>query len=213
MEEQAKHAFPSYCDRLRAKDPAAWQWLMGHFEERVKPWLFQKVAALPKGYNMARQDFVEEVFAQATYKFYDLFQNGHFETLSDLRGLMFRVAEFAVKEGYQKVKRDQKLYFSDEIAPESMNDMNAEAQAEKRKQEALETVRAFIRQLPRKDQDILGLYLDGLSFQTIALRTGLTEPNCRKRKQRALEQVKHLFFSRLHWIAALVHTLGGLPLQ
>jgi RNA polymerase sigma factor (sigma-70 family) len=195
IEQKALHDFDDFVTQLKAQKQQEWQWLMAHFEELVIPWVFKKIS-LPADYTMSKAAFVEEVFANTTYKFFDIFKTGEFGSLADLRGLMFKIAALKIKEGYQKVKRDQRIYFSDELT--TIEESNFELSVgERRRKEALTEVKEHIYNLPQDEQQILLEYLKGESFKEISETTGLSEANCRKKKQRALTKVKKMFFDAI----------------
>ncbi len=194
---QAENDFESFLAKLRAQEAAEWAWLMGYLEGLIIPWLFKKVTSLPKNYNMSKDAFIEEVFSNTTYKFYDIFKTGTFSSLAELRGLAFKIAELKIKEGYRKVKRDAKIYFNDEDASTFDGNMFKITTAERRRKETLEEIKEHIYTLPRVEQTILIEYLKGESFKEISETIGLTAANCRKKKQRALDKVKAMFFNAL----------------
>ena len=200
---QAENDFDRFLAKLRKQEASEWAWLMGYLEELVIPWLFTKVTSLPKDYTMSKEAFIEEVFSNTTYKFYDIFKTGTFSSLADLRGLTFRIAELKIKEGYRKVKRDATIYFSDEPASSFEGTMFEMTTGERRKKEILEEIKEHIYTLPGVEQKILIEYLNGESFKEISETTGLTAANCRKKKQRALSKVKTMFFSALRLLILL----------
>lgn len=198
IEQKAINNFVDFVAQLKAQKQQEWQWLMAHFEELVIPWLFKK-ASLPVDYTMSKSAFIEEVFANSTYKFYELFKTGEFRALSDLRGLMFKIAALKLKEGYQKVKRDKLIYFSDNLLTVEGNAFKLSL-GERRRREALNEIKEHIYNLPNDEQQILTEYLKGESFKEIAETTGLSEANCRKKKQRALTKVKKMFFDAIRFL-------------
>lgn len=195
IEHNAINHFDIFAARLVGQKQREWQWLIAHFEELVIPWLFKK-ASLPADYTMSKEAFVEEVFANSTYKFYELFKIGSFQSLADLRGLMFKIAALKLKEGYQKIKRDQRIYFNDDLIS-TENSAFEITIGERRRKEALNEIKEHIYNLPQEEQQILLEYLNGESFKEIAETTGLSEANCRKKKQRALTKVKKMFFDAI----------------
>lgn len=201
IEQKALYHFGDFIANLKAQKPQEWQWLMAHFEEKVMPWIFKKVS-LPNDYTMSKAAFVEEVFANSTYTFYDIFKTGSFSSLADLRGLMFKIAALKIKEGYQKVKRDNRIYFGDELTNFEENNLELTI-GEQRRQEALNEIKEHIYNLPQDEQHILLEYLKGESFKEIAETTGLSEANCRKKKQRALTKVKQMFFDAIRFLIIL----------
>lgn len=204
---QAENDFEHFLAKLKAQEAVEWTWLMGYLEELVIPWLFKKVTSLPKDYNMSRDAFVEEVFSNTTYKFYDIFKKGTFNSLADLRGLVFKIAALKLKEGYHKVKRDAKIYFNDEASTTFEGSMFEMTKPERRRKEVLEEIKEHIYNLPMVEQTILIEYLKGESFKEISETTGLTAANCRKKKQRALEKVKIMFFKVLNTLVLLYSCL------
>lgn len=202
IEHIAINNFDVFVTQLKGQKQQEWQWLMAHFEALVLPWLFKKVS-LPADYTMSKAAFVEEVFANSTYKFFDIFKTGEFNSLADLRGLMFKIAALKLKEGYQKVKRDQRIYFSDKLSTVEEGAFEITL-GEQRRQEALNEIKEHIYNLPQDEQQILLAYLNGESFKEIAETTGLSEANCRKKKQRALTKVKEMFFNAIRFLVFFV---------
>ena len=100
LDYNAEMKFDFFLEQLRKGKEKEWKWLMNQFRERVKPWLFKKDGNLPHGSIVSVDEFIEEIFTNSLYLFYEKFQQGEFKSLADLRGLMFRIAELKLKEGY-----------------------------------------------------------------------------------------------------------------
>lgn len=184
--------FDFFLSQLREKRPGEWRWLLDMLRKRVTPWLFKKDGNLPAGAIASVDEFIEEVFANSLYQFCELFETGTFANLGEIRGLMFRIGELKLKEGYHKVRRDGLIYFKDDIR----NNEDLTAQQDKltlldlRTQDAILELREQIVKLEKEDQEILIRYSKGEELSSIAINLGITAAACRKKKQRALEKLR-----------------------
>ena len=106
LPEVVDQDFSSFLQALRSGQDLEWQWLVRHLRDRVVPWIRKRDGNLPTYTVVSESYFIEEVFAESMIKFYELFNTGTFKSLADLRGLLFRIADLKMKEGYRKVKKD-----------------------------------------------------------------------------------------------------------
>ncbi|MCR9285825.1 MAG: hypothetical protein NXI23_00400 [Bacteroidetes bacterium] len=185
--------FDRFLKELRLNSQPEWTWLLSMFRDRVVPWLFKKDGNLPKEAIVATDEFVEEVFANSLFRFYELFPDGEFKNMGDLRGLIFRIGEYKLKEGYHSVKRDGLIYFTDDLHNDGSTIIQYKLTIEAyQEQDSVSQLREYIQQLNPTEQDILIRYSKGEELGSIALNLGLSAAACRKRKQRALEKLKEL---------------------
>lgn len=185
--------FLSFLAKLRTQAQPEWQWLMDMFRAKVKPFLFKIDGNLPAGTIASVDEFIEEVFANSLFRFYEQFAEGEFQSLAELRSLMFRIAEFKLKEGYNRVRRDSLLYFTDDVRTsnllEHQDELSIRELADK---EIIAELRNQIEQLPTMEKELLIRFAQGEELGSIALNLGLEAAACRKRKQRALDKLKAL---------------------
>lgn len=190
--------FSRFLEQLRKQAQPEWQWLMDMFRAKVKPYLFKIDGNLPAGTIASVDEFIEEVFANSLFRFYEQFAEGEFKSLAELRSLMFRIAEFKLKEGYYRVRRDGLLYFTDDVQvgnlAEHQDDLSVR---ETQERETILELRNQIEQLSPTDKELLTRFAKGEELGSIALNLGLEAAACRKRKQRALEKLKTLVVNAL----------------
>jgi DNA-directed RNA polymerase specialized sigma24 family protein len=190
--------FLHFLQQLRGQAQPEWQWLMDMFRSKVKPYLFKIDGNLPPGTIASVDEFIEEVFANSLFRFYEQFAEGEFNSLAELRSLMFRIAEFKLKEGYHRVRRDKLLYFTDDVRTSNLNDRQDDLSIrEIQERETILELRDQIEQLPPTDKELLVRFAQGEELGSIALNLGLEAAACRKRKQRALERLKVLVINAL----------------
>ena len=188
--------FSKFLEQLRQNNAAEWTWLLDMFRKRVVPWIYKKDGNLPKEAIVATNEFVEEVFANSLFRFYEIFPTGDFKSLAELRGLIFRIAELKLKEGYNKVRRDSLIYFTDDLSKGNLTSVQDNLTLEEFNQsENVGILREHIKTLNKTDQKILIRYSKGEELNSIAENLGLSSSACRKRKQRALEKLKQLVFN------------------
>lgn len=179
---------------LRRRDVQAWTLAVGQMRQVTLPWLHRRVGKLPAYALVSEQEFVLEIFADSLAKFYDLFEGGTFGKAADMQSLMFRVAELKMKEAFARLQKDALIYRpaspeAFEAAVQKQPDWTADDDL------ARERVLALQRQfatLEADERDLLQRFYSGEKMSRLAQEMGLTEENLRKRKQRALDRLKHL---------------------
>lgn len=185
--------FSRFLEQLRVNSQAEWLWLLDMFRERVVPWIYKKDGNLPREAIVSTDEFVEEVFANSLFRFYEMFPTGNFSSLADVRGLIFRIAELKLKEGYHSIRRDSLIYFTDDVNKDSVSGFQNKQTIDAYEEiEVVAELKEYIRQLGSEDQEILLRYSKGEELGSIAENMGITPAACRKRKQRALEKLKEL---------------------
>ena len=190
--------FRTFLKELRKQSTPEWQWLLDMFREKVKPWLFKIDGNLPPGAISSVEEFIEEVFANSLFRFTEQFHTGSFNSLADLRGLMFRIAEYKLKEGYHKIRRDRLIYFTDDVQSDPLTHDQKDLSSDERSQlEVVAEVREQLSRLGETDRNLLVRFARGEELGSIAMDLGLTPAACRKRKQRAMEKLKSLVLKTL----------------
>lgn len=192
-------AFDLFLLDLRQQEDAAWIWLLDHFREKVVPYIRKRDGRLPKDTIVSVDYFIEEVFANSLIKFYELFEKGEFADLGQLRGLMFRIAELKLKEGYKKVKKDKALFFSDDATSESSSPFEEnEASLEQEEKQVVSQLQTALQELSESDRQVLLRFANGDQLKIIAAELEINEVSCRKKKQRALEKMRKLLKPLIH---------------
>lgn len=190
--------FEQFLQKLREQAQPEWQWLMDMFRSKVKPYLFKIDGNLPAGTIASVDEFIEEVFANSLFRFYEQFAAGEFQSLAEVRSLMFRIAEFKLKEGYHRVRRDKLLYFTDDVRTSNLTEHHDELSIrEVAERETIAELRNQIGQLQPTDRELLTRFAKGEELGSIALNLGLEAAALRKRKQRALGKLKTLVINAL----------------
>lgn len=185
--------FNRFLDALQKGESVEWKWLIAYFRANVIPWIRKKDGRLPPNSIISETYFVEQVFTQSLIQFYELFQNGDFRSFGHIRALMFKIAGIKLKEAYRKHKRDQIIYFSDNtVELQDWAKQQNLSEEEVSQIELIQVLKAGLTQIPEVDQRILIKFARGEKFSDIAQDMGLSEVNCRKRKQRAIERLKNL---------------------
>lgn len=187
----AEQNFEDFLTALRKGDSEKWEWLVAHFRERAIPWIVKKDGNLPKDAIISQKYFVEEIFSESLIKFFELFKTGNFNGLPDLRGLLFRIADLKLKEGYRAFRKDQIIFFP-EFFQKTAEDKEAKdfsAQIEEQ-QLLVKTLEAELANLPNEEKEILLRYSKGEKLKNISVSLGLKEENGRKKKQRALKTLR-----------------------
>jgi len=185
--------FPRFLQELQQQAQPEWTWLLEVFRQKVKPYLFKIDGNLPLGTIASVDEFIEEVFANSLFQFYEKFASGEFKSLADLRGLMFRIAEYKLKEGYQRVRRDKLIYFTDDVRTSNLTEKQDNLTIrEAQEREIVAELRDQLTQLPTQDREIIVRFAKGEELGSIALNLGIEAAACRKRKQRAMEKLKQL---------------------
>ena len=185
--------FSRFLQALRKGESVEWKWLIAYFRSNVIPWIRKKDGRLPVNSIISESHFVEQVFTQSLIQFYELFQSGNFESFNHIRSLMFKIADIKLKEAYRQHKKDQFIYFAeDDTSLKSMAGKTAFFEIEQQQTEHIQALKAALAKLPDLDRQILLKFANGERFNQIAVDLGLSEANCRKRKQRAMERLKNI---------------------
>ena len=191
IKDIAEHQFETFLQALNAGKDKEWQWLVCHLRERAMPWIRKRDGNLPKQTIISEPYFIEEVFAESLIKFYELFKTGTFGSLADLRGLLFRIAELKLKEGYRSVKKDHMVFFPEFTQP-ILEDIPLENDSEEieAQRTLVKEMEAQLAQLPKADREILLRFAKGEKLKNISADLQIKETAGRKKKQRALKQLR-----------------------
>ncbi|MEO1263349.1 MAG: RNA polymerase sigma factor [Bacteroidota bacterium] len=199
--------FDQFLLDLRSGKDAAWEDLTTHFRARAIPYLKNKVGYFSSGSVVSVDYFIEEVFADSLVKFYELFTSGQFENAGHLRGLMFRIIDNQLLAAYKKKKSDRLVTNS-----ESLEKMEVEAagavERSLEQQSVIQHLETALKQLPDADRMILHHYSIGGKLIDIAEEMNISEANCRKKKQRAMEKLRSLLKPLLFFFAGIMHAIG-----
>ena len=184
--------------QLRKQAQREWTWLIGQFRQRLMPVLVTKAKSISTTNLTTQSEFAEEVFEECLLKFYELFEKGKFEKYSDLEATIVTISSYKIKEGFSKIKRDQRLYFMDAEALSTMREKHL-GQLDKQEQKQLEltaNIRQHLSSLPPQESDLLLRFYSGEELQDIADDLSISPAVCRKRKQRILEKLRTLILLR-----------------
>ncbi len=184
--------FGPFLERLKVHSQREWVWLIGKFRARLMPVLVTKGRGIPASVLVTPMEFAEEVFEECLLKFYELFEAGNFGKYSDLEATIVRISDFKLKEGFAKIKRDQRLYFMDAEAlavhwEKHLGNQDAE---ERQQADLIADVRSQLDTLPKDEADLLLRFYEGEELQEIADDLAISPAACRKRKQRIMDKLR-----------------------
>ena len=188
--------FPQFLEALHASNTSTWTQLVTRLREVTLPWLIKRIGALPHYALISPSELANEVFAESLAKFYDLFQEGEFKKFQEFQSLMFKISELKLKEGLAKVKKDShilRIATNQELENKLEADKNDQSKIENRK-----IIHNYLLSLPDADRTLLQRYYWGERLTDIAQDLGISEANCRKKKQRALNKLRQKFSQFLH---------------
>ena len=189
-------AFPQFLEELHNGNTVAWTQLVSRLREVTLPWLRNRIGTLPAYALVSPGELANEVLAESFAKFYDLFPNGQFSEFKDFQSLMFKIGELKLKEGISKVKRDSRII---RIATnQEVKNIATKEKIDLVEIETKKTIHQHLLSLPEKDRILLQRYYWGEKLKDIAHDLGISEANCRKKKERALNKLKHKFSNFSH---------------
>ena len=167
---QPTEDFNLFLEKLRSQSPKEWTWLLKKFRNRLMPVLMSRAKNISSSALMTQTEFAEEVFEECLLKFYEIFENGRFEKYSDLEATIVRISDFKLKEGFAKIKRDQKLYFMDAEALAVMRErhLKDEDAQEKAKVELLANIQEHLSKLPVEESELILRFFNGEDLNHIA---------------------------------------------
>ncbi|HFA47661.1 MAG TPA: sigma-70 family RNA polymerase sigma factor [Bacteroidetes bacterium] len=186
--------FDFFLGQLKKQSPREWTWLIGQFRNRLLPVLLSRAKNIHSTALMSQAEFAEEVFEECLLKFYELFEERVFEKYSDLEATIVRISDFKIKEGFAKIKRDQRLYFMNAEALSAMREKHLKKQddQEKEKVELISEIHQHLSTLPPEDSNLILRYFNGEDLKDLAGEYNISPAACRKRKQRIIEKLKNL---------------------
>lgn len=187
---------------LKSNDAKAWNWLVAKFRLKLIPFLNKRVSGYPKTALLNKGLFLEEVIEETLLQFFKIFPKGVFSNYGNLEATVVTVAGYKLKEGFARLKKEQRLYFLPAQELNRLAEDNTEVTAEEA--ENIRIIKEKLQQLPLPDKDLLARYFDGEELQDIALDLNISSAACRKRKQRIIEKLKALVFKTISILLLIV---------
>ncbi|MFK7932823.1 MAG: RNA polymerase sigma factor [Saprospiraceae bacterium] len=199
MNYQPDERFDYFLTALQRQDPSEWKWLIARFRERLMPWLMSKTTSFSSRNITTRIQFVEEVFEESLLKFYELFKTGKFTKYGDLEATIVTVAKYKLKEGFARLKKEQRWYLTDESTLVSISQQRETSNyyEQQQRRESIQLVRENLTKLKKEEQVLLTRFFAGEELQDIANDLAISPAACRKRKQRIVEKFKSIILSKL----------------
>lgn len=174
---------------LSQKETRAWNWLVNRFRQRLRPYLWKRTGSYPKSAILSREQFLEEVIEETLLQFFQIFQTGSFYDYSKLEATVVTIAGYKLKEGFARLKKEQRTYFMEAEALSMLKERQT-ISADKEDIEAIYTIKKELNQLEGKEKDLLVRYFNGEELQDIAEDLNISAAACRKRKQRIVEKLR-----------------------
>ena len=186
--------FSRFLNALGQKEAREWNWLIARFRKSLIPFLRKRTQMYPSSALLSRDQFLEEVIEETLLKFYQLFEAGSFENYGNLEAAVITTANFKLKEGFARLRKEQRTYFMEGDALSVMREKNHRLSEAAREDEAekISEIKEKLRELDKKDKDLLLRYFGGEELQDIAEDLEISPAACRKRKQRIVERLKSL---------------------
>ena len=186
--------FDSFLEALQNQSQREWTWLIGKFRSRLMPVLMSRAKNIAASAVVTQTEFAEEVFEECLLKFYELFENGRFEKYEDLEATIVSISKFKLKEGFARLKRNQRLYFmgAEALSVYREKHLRNLDEEEQRKVELIAEIRTHMDKLPPEESNLIMRFFDGEELQDIAADLSITPAACRKRKQRIIDKLKTL---------------------
>ena len=189
--------FDSFLAALHRKDEKAWNWLVAKFRKKLVPYLHKRITSYPRSALLSKNQFIEEVIEEVLLQFFQLFQTGSFANYGNLEAAVVTVASYKLKEGFARLKREQRLAFVDTTELDRLKETASNEDLSANSDQIM-LVQEKLNQLPNKDKDLLVRYFDGEELQDIASDLKISAAACRKRKQRIIEKLKALVFKTIN---------------
>jgi len=186
--------FNRFLDALERREQREWNWLIAEFRKKLIPFLRKRTQSYPAKALLSRDQFLEEVIEETLLQFYQIFGKGSFASYGNLEAAVVTTAGYKLKEGFARLKKEQKMYFMEGDALSVMRERmaTAEERAMAAEAEKIEEVKAKLNELEEKDKDLLMRYFGGEELQDIADDLEISPAACRKRKQRIVDKLKNL---------------------
>jgi len=181
--------------QLQQRDQAAWNTLVGQLRRVTLPWIAKRLGDLPAYALLTKQELALEIFADSLFKYYELFEKSTFTKPEALQSLMFKVAELKTLEAFRRLKKEALIYFpkDDEDFEKALTDIPDWTTEDQQTKERVHALQQHLANLKTADRTLLERFYAGEKMSHLAEQMNTTEENLRKRKQRALERLKHLF--------------------
>lgn len=197
--------FNRFLNALGQKEAREWNWLIARFRKSLVPFLRKRTQLYPSTALLNRNQFIEEVIEETLLKFYQLFEIGSFENYGNLEATVITTANFKIKEGFARLRKEQRMYFMEGEALSVMREKihSADEKAQAAEAEKISEIKEKLKELNEKDKDLLLRYFSGEELQDIADDLEISPAACRKRKQRIVERLKSLIFKAFTLLAIL----------
>lgn len=186
--------FARFLTALEQKEQREWNWLIAQFRQRLLPFLRSRTQSYPTTALLDRGQFLEEVIEETLLQFYQIFQKGSFSKYADLEATVITTAGFKLKEGFARLRKEQKTYFMDVDALNAVREKrgNQEEALAAEEAEQIALIKNKLNLLEANEKDLLVRYFNGEELQDIAEDLNISPAACRKRKQRIVEKLKGL---------------------
>ena len=189
-------SFEEFLEALRTGNTSTWTQLVTTLRSVTMPWLLKRIGTLPTYSLISSQELANEVFAESLAKFYNIFPTGTFHKHQDLQSLLFKIADLKLKESFARLKKDQQILRLSTYP--NLEEISKLEEVDQDEIEQKKLVYQYLLSLPTEERTLLQRYYWGERLKDIAEDMGISEVNCRKKKQRALAKLKHKFFGFSH---------------
>ena len=184
--------FGQFLQQLRTREPRAWNELVTRLRPVLKAYLRSRIRRYSGGL-LNRNEFTEEVIEETLLKFFELFEDRHFERYEHLEATVMTIAKYKLKEGFGRLRRERERY-----APDERPDQRPAPDAARPTEDPrIGHVHHELNKLPATDQELLLRYFNGEELRSIASDLGIAPAACRKRKQRLTERLRSLLTTLL----------------
>lgn len=188
--------FDRFLVALKENKEREWNWLIAQFRQRLLPFLGSRTQSYPSNALLDRGQFLEEVIEETLLQFYQIFKKGSFSKYSDLEATVITTAGFKLKEGFARLKKEQKMYFMEDDALNAVREKRGsqDAALATEELERIALIKNKLNLLETGEKELLIRYFNGEELQDIAQDLSISSAACRKRKQRIVEKLKSLIF-------------------
>lgn len=191
--------FGHFLTELQKQSPKEWNWLIMKFRQKLIPFFKKRIQYYSSKALLSKDQFIEEVMEETLLQFLKSFKSGSFSSYSDLEATVVTIGGYKLKEGFARLKKEQRIYFMEVDALNVMrenlsrNDQEVEANQLQR----IVEVKEKLELLPAEEKDLLLRFFNGEELQDIAEELKISAAACRKRKQRILSKLKNFIFKNL----------------
>lgn len=189
-----KDDFPRFLTALQQKEQREWTWLIAAFRNNLVPYLRKNTQLYPKSALLSRDQFIEEVIEETLLKFYQIFEKGSFEVYENLEAALITTAGYKLKEGFARLRKEQKIYFMEGEALGVMRErvLSNEERADLEQAEKVAKIKEQLNRLDSDERQLLTRFFAGEELRDIADDLNISPAACRKRKQRVVERLKSM---------------------